>query len=426
MQLYSEILKKRPYIDRTFWVLFFMLIGVAALALFSATSDLVFDEDNTSIIGPLGRQVCFLLAGCVLAYLTQFVPNRLVTAIGYLIFGVSLLLVYSLLWKGNPLAVSAHGAARWIRIGVTFQPAELAKLGLLIVVADLLTKGQTEEEKHKYFLWTIGLTVATCFPIMVSNMSTAVLLAGIVFLMWILARVPWKKILIVAAIAVSTGIAGYLFGEFVYVRPGRKASGLMERITVWCKRVDDFAEEKKQPRGTEVKLNDTNRQRVLAKVAVMRGRKTPLGVGPGNSQERDYLPLAYEDYIFAIFVEEYGIIGAVFLIFIYLAILFRACYASTKFYGDGRAMLTVMGLALMITCQAFVSMAVSVGLGPVTGQPLPLVSHGGTSAIVTSLYFGIMMGVSREQEEMRAREHLSAVESEQDAPEINLSPDPTT
>lgn len=425
MQLYSELLKKRPYIDRTFWVLFIMLIGVAAAALFSASSDLVFDDKNTSIFGPVGRQLCFLLAGCVLAYLTQFVPNRVVTAFGYLVFAVALLLVYSLLWKGNPLAEVRNGAARWIRIGVSFQPAELAKLGLLIVVADLLTKGRTEEEKHKYFLWTIGLTVGTCFPIMVSNMSTAVVLAGIVFLMWILARVPWKKILIVAAIALSAGVAGYLFGEFVYVRPGRKATGLMERITVWCRRVDDFAEEKRQPRGTEVRLNDTNRQRVLAKVAVMRGRKTPLGVGPGNSQERDYLPLAYEDYIFAIFVEEYGIIGAVFLIFIYLAILFRACYASTKFYGDGRAMLTVMGLALMITCQAFVSMAVSVGLGPVTGQPLPLISHGGTSAIVTSLYFGIMMGVSLEQEEMRDKQQQSAIESEQDAPEINLSPDPT-
>ncbi|MCR4664055.1 MAG: FtsW/RodA/SpoVE family cell cycle protein [Paludibacteraceae bacterium] len=413
-------MKKRPYIDRTFWVLYFMLIGVAALALFSASSYLVFKEDNTSIIGPLGRQVCFLLAGCVLAYLTQFAPNRAVTAIGYLIFGVSLLLVYSLLWKGNPLAEVRNGAARWIKIGVSFQPAELAKLGLLIVVADLLTKGQTEKEKHKYFLWTLGLTVATCFPIMVSNMSTAVVLAGIVFLMWILARVPWKKILIVAAIAVAAGIAGYLFGEFVYVRPGRKASGLMGRITVWCKRVDDFVAEKKQPTTTEFKLNDDNRQRALAKVAVMRGGKTPLGVGPGNSQERDYLPLAYEDYIFAIFVEEYGIIGAVFLIFIYLAILFRACYASTKFYGDGRAMLSVMGLALMITCQAFVSMAVSVGLGPVTGQPLPLISHGGTSAIVTSLYFGIMMGVSREQDEMRDKQQQSAIESEQDAPVIEL------
>ncbi len=416
-------LKKHPYVDRTFWVLYFMLLAVAVVALFSATSSLVFDDGNT-ILGPVGRQMIFLTLGCVLAYAVQFAPTRLVTLLGYPLFAVALILVYSLLWKGNPFAVSINGAARWIRLGITFQPAELAKLGLLIVVADLLTKGQTEEEKHRYFLWTIGLTVATCFPIMVSNLSTAVLLAGIVFLMWILARVPWKKILIVAAVALAAGAGVYLIGELFYVRPGRKATGMFARVTVWAKRVDDFISEKKQPDDAEFKLTDDNRQRSIAKVAVMRGGKTPLGVGPGNSQERDYLPLAYEDYIFAIIVEESGIIGAVFLIFIYLAILFRACFASTKFYGDQRAMLTVMGLALMITCQAFVSMAVSVGLGPVTGQPLPMISHGGTSAIVTSLYFGIIMGVSYEQESMRERQHLSAVESENDAPVINLSPDP--
>ena len=420
MQFDFKLFKKRPYIDRTFWVLYIMLIGVAAVALFSATSDLVFDEESTSIIGPVGRQICFLLAGCVLAYVVQFIPSRIVTGFGYLVFAVSLLLVYSLLWDGNPLAEAKNGAARWIKIGVTFQPAELAKLGLLVTVADLLTKGRTDEERNKYFWWTVGLTVAACFPIMVSNMSTAVLLAGIVFLMWILARVPWKKILIVAAVALSMGVSVYMIGEFFYVRPGKKATGMFARITVWAKRVDDFVDERKKSDAAEFRLTDENRQRSLAKVAVMRGGKTPFGVGPVNSQERDYLPLAYEDYIFAIIVEESGIIGAVFLIFIYLAILFRACFASSKFYGDQRAMLTVMGLALMITCQAFVSMAVSVGLGPVTGQPLPLISHGGTSAIVTSLYFGMMMGVSREQEEMRDRQHLSAVESEQDAPEIIL------
>ncbi len=414
-------LKRHPYIDRTFWVLYFCLMAVAMVALFSATSDLVFNDKNPSILGPVTRQLLFLLAGCVLAYGVQFVPSRLMTKLCYIIFGISLLLVYSLLWKGNPLAVEINGAARWIRIGVTFQPAELAKIGLLVTVADLLTKGRTDEEKDRYFWWTVGLTVATCFPIMVSNMSTAVLLGGIVFLMWILARVPWKRVLVVAAVALAAGAAIYLIGEFGFVRPGRRASGIFGRITVWAKRVDDFVAEKKSPDDAAFRLTDDNRQRSLAKVAVMRGGKTPFGVGPGNSQERDYLPLAYEDYIFAIIVEESGIIGALFLIFIYLAILFRACFASSKFYGDQRAMLTVMGLALMITCQAFVSMAVSVGLGPVTGQPLPLISHGGTSAIVTSLYFGMMMGVSREQEAMRARQHLSAVESEQDAPIINLN-----
>ena len=212
-------LKKHPYVDRTFWVLYFALIAVAVVALFSATSSLVFVEGNP-IIGPITRQILFLSLGCALAYGVQFLPTRFMTLVGYLIFAVALILVYSLLWKGNPFAVTINGATRWIKLGVTFQPAELAKLGLLVVVADLLTKGTTEEEKHRYFLWTLALTVVTCFPIMVSNLSTAVLLAGIVFLMWILARVPWKKILIVAAVALAAGVAVYMIGEFGYVRPG--------------------------------------------------------------------------------------------------------------------------------------------------------------------------------------------------------------
>jgi cell division protein FtsW len=144
-----------------------------------------------------------------------------------------------------------------------------------------------------------------------------------------------------------------------------------------------------------------------------------LGVLPGNSKERDYLPLAFADYIFAIIVEESGVIGAGFLIFLYLAILFRACNVSSR-YSDMPAMLMTMGLALMITCQALISMLVAVGLGPVTGQPLPLISRGGTSVLITSVYFGIMMGVSREQKELRERVQETKAESEEDAPIVTL------
>jgi cell division protein FtsW len=144
-----------------------------------------------------------------------------------------------------------------------------------------------------------------------------------------------------------------------------------------------------------------------------------LGVLPGNSTERNFLPQAFADYIFAIIVEESGIIGALFLIFIYLAILFRSCLISSK-YTDYSAMLMVMGLALMLTCQALVSMMVSVGIGPVTGQPLPMISRGGTSALVTSLYFGIIMCVSREQKELHERQMSSIAASEEDVPDIQI------
>ena len=140
---------------------------------------------------------------------------------------------------------------------------------------------------------------------------------------------------------------------------------------------------------------------------------------PGNSKERDYLPLAFADYIFAIIVEESGFVGAFARIFLYMAILFRACNISSR-YSDMPAMLMTMGLALMITCQALISMLVAVGLGPVTGQPLPLISRGGTSVLITSVYFGIMMGVSREQTELRERVNETKVESAEDAPIVNL------
>ncbi len=412
-----EISKYTKYIDRTFWVLYFFLLAVAIIELFSASSMLVFKEGN-SILGPIGRQILFLLAGCLLAFVCQFVRSKYLTKMGYIILGFALLCLYSLLIPGNPYAVTFNGATRWIRLaGIVFQPAEVGKLGLIIVVADLLTKAKTDAEKRKAFYQTLLLTAVTCLPIMKGNLSTALLLAGIVLLMWFLARVPWKYILVTIAAALVMVVAAYFVVEYAYVRTGKKAV-FFKRAPMQVKRVDDFFAERKQPATTEFRITDDNRQRSLSKVAVMRGGW--FGVGPGQSQERDYLPLAYEDYIFAIIVEESGIFGACALIFLYLAILFRACFASTKFRGDERAMLTVMGLALMITCQAFVSMAVSVGLGPVTGQPLPLISHGGTSAIVTSLYFGIMMAVSREQEQMRDKQKTVIIESNQDVPVVNL------
>ena len=155
----------------------------------------------------------------------------------------------------------------------------------------------------------------------------------------------------------------------------------------------------------------------MADVAVARGGKSIFGVGPGNSIQRYRLPEADKDYIFAIIVEEWGIFGAVFLILIYLAILFRACYTSSA-YTDYSAMLMVMGLALMLTIQAFISMEVAVGLGPVTGQNLPLMSSGGTSTVFTCIYFGIMMAVSREQKQLKAQEQIATEESWKNVPII--------
>jgi len=402
-------------IDRSFWGLFIALILVAVIALFSASSTLVYQHN--SVLGPIGQQIIFIAFGVVLAYGIQFVPTQWVRFFGYILLGISTLLVYSTMIPGNPLVVTINGAARWVRIaGITFQPSELAKLSLIIVIADQLARIHTEEDKQKYFYRTLIITGIVVLPIMASNLSTAVLICGIVFFLWILARIPWKYTLSVVGIAVVALLLGYLIVEFGFVRPKREMHGPFKRATTWVARIDrHFVDD-----GTsKYTLTDDNIQEVYAAVAIARGGASPLGVLPGNSKERDYLPLAFADYIFAIIVEESGFLGALFLIFIYLAILFRACNVSSR-YSDMPAMLMTMGLALMITCQALISMLVAVGLGPVTGQPLPLVSRGGTSVLITSIYFGIMMGVSREQIELRDRVQETIEESQDDVPIVTL------
>lgn len=402
-------------IDRTFWGLFITLIVVAIIALFSASSTLVYMHH--SALGPIGQQMFFIILGIAAAFVIQFIPTYWIRFCGYGLLAVSALLVYSTMIPGNPLVVTINGAARWIRIaGITFQPSELAKLSLIIVVADQLARIRTEEDKKKYFYRTLLITAAVILPIMASNLSTAVLIGLIIFCLWILARIPWKYTLSIVGIAVVVLGLGYAIVEFGFVRPKREMHGPFKRATTWVSRIDRHFVENETGK---YELTDDNIQEVYSAVAIARGGTSPLGVLPGNSKERDYLPLAFADYIFAIIVEESGVIGAGFLIFLYLAILFRACNVSSR-YSDMPAMLMTMGLALMITCQALISMLVAVGLGPVTGQPLPLISRGGTSVLITSVYFGIMMGVSREQLGLRERVQETIDASHDDAPIVTL------
>ncbi|MBQ3998016.1 MAG: FtsW/RodA/SpoVE family cell cycle protein [Paludibacteraceae bacterium] len=402
-------------IDRSYWVLFIFLISTAIIALFSASSTLVYS--NHSALGPIGQQMLFIVMGVIAAGCIQFIPTHYTRLGGYILLGLSTLLVFSTMVPGNPLVVTINGAARWVRIaGITFQPSELAKLSLIIVIADQLARIKTEEDKKKYFYRTLIISAVVMLPIMASNLSTAVLIGLIIFCLWILARIPWKYTLSVVGIAILVLGLGYSIVEFGFVRPGRQMHGPFKRATTWVSRIDRHFEHSEESKYV---LTDENIQEVYSAVAIARGGASPIGVLPGNSKERDYLPLAFADYIFAIIVEESGIVGAIWLIVLYLAVLFRACYVSSR-YSDMPSMLMTMGLALMITCQALISMLVAVGLGPVTGQPLPLISRGGTSVLITSIYFGIMMGVSREQLVLRDRVQEAKEESEEDAPIVTL------
>ena len=411
----QNLRKQMRYIDRTYWVLFIGLIIVAIISLFSASSTLAFKEDG-GILGPILSQVVFIVVGIGLAFMIQFLPSRLIRTLGY----VGLILSFiMLILTFTPLGVEINGAKRWLKLfGITFQPSEFAKLTLIIVVSDLFSKIQTEEEQKKYFGVAIGCTMVICGIIFLGNLSTAVLLGGIVILLAFLARVHIKYWGSLLAIIFAILIGTYFIVNECYIEKGRTIQGPLKRLITQVERINDMIDENNTP-IEEFKITDDNYQRSHAKIAIARGGASPLGVLPGNSQQRNVLPQAFSDYIFAIIVEEWGILGAIALIFIYLAILFRACVTSSK-YADYSAMLMVMGLALMLTCQALVSMMVSVGIGPVTGQPLPMISRGGTSALITSLYFGIIMSVSREQSILHARQQAVTNESLDDVPDIEI------
>lgn len=413
--LKQSIRQQMRYVDRTYWVLFIGLIIWAIIALFSASSTLAFKEEG-GILGPIMSQIVFILVGVAAAFVIQFLPSRLIRTLGYIGLVVSFIM---LILTFTPLGVEINGAKRWLRImGITFQPSELAKLTLIIVVSDLFSKIKNAEDEKKYFMIAIGCTMVICGIIFLGNLSTAVLLGGIVILLAFLAHIHVKYWGTLLGVIFAVLISVFFIVNGCYISKGRTINGPFKRLITQVERVNDMLRENETP-IEEYKITDDNYQRSHAKIAIARGGASPLGVLPGNSQQRDVLPQAFSDYIFAIIVEEWGLIGAIVLIAIYLFILARACMTSSR-YADYAAMLMVMGLALMLTCQALISMMVSVGIGPVTGQPLPMISRGGTSALITSLYFGIIMSVSREQSILHARQQAVTNESLDDVPDIEL------
>jgi cell division protein FtsW len=191
---------------------------------------------------------------------------------------------------------------------------------------------------------------------------------------------------------VLVAVFGYLTIKII---PENKLPGFLDRAPTWINRIDRFITEEDNPEDKYV-INDENLQVQHGRIAIARGGF--FGVFPGNSVQRDYLPQAYSDFIYAIIVEEMGLVGGVTVILLYMVLLYRAGRIATMSKTVFPAIL-VIGLSLMIVLQAFVSMAVATSLGPVTGQPLPLISRGGTSILITSIYFGIMFGINRQLRE---------------------------
>jgi len=379
--------------DKVIWALVVLLSLFSLLAVYSASSSLAYKnyEGNTGVY--LFKQVAFILIGILVIYFAHMVNYTMYSRLATLF----VILVIPLLFYTLFFGVRMNEGSRWIRlpiINMTIQTSDLAKLALFIYLSRLLSKKQMVIKSLKEgFLPCIIPVLIICALIAPANLSTALLLGASCMLLLFIGRVSFKHLLIVVGAAmvpilflISIAVARHNQPDELDVPVVKSKSGLFGRVETWIGRVENFIY------GSNEANNDAMYQVNQAKMAIAHGGL--LGVGPGNSTARDYLPQAYNDFIFAIIIEEYGLLGGAFLTFIYLVFLYR-CIRIFKLCPYAFGAFLALGLSFTLVIQAVANMAVTVNLFPVTGVTLPLVSMGGSSFIFTCLSIGIILSVSR-------------------------------
>lgn len=385
----NELFKKYLKGDPILWVVFFGLCIISAVEMYSASSTLAFKAANYS--SPVLRHVSFLAFGALIAFLIHMVPYKYIRMVSYVMLVIAIVTLIVVQFKGE----SANDATRWLKIGgIQFQPSELGKLSLIVVVADLIARIKKNPlQETKLYNYLIALTAFVSALILKENFSTAAILFGIVFLMMVIGGISWKKLVFLSLVLLAGVIMIFMVFKIV---PKEKMPDGLQRGYTWINRIERFTDGSEKDENTKLAFSDENLQEYHGKIAIARGGF--FGLMPGNSVQRDFLPQAYSDFIYAIIVEETGLLGGVVVILLFMVMLYRAGRIATqsKFVFPS---IMVIGLALMVVFQAFVSMAVSTGLGPVTGQPLPMISRGGTSILITSIYFGVIFGVTRQIKE---------------------------
>lgn len=369
--------------DLVIWAIYFWLCMISLIEVYSAGSSLSYKSGD--FMAPLFKQAIFLGIGTAVVWVIHSIPCRFFK-LGVVLYPISIFLLILTLIIG----AKENDGARWLNFGIKFQPSEIAKGALVLFVALILSFGQTEEGADKRAMKIILFaTCLTCALIVTENLSTAALLFATVFVMMFIGRVPTKQLGKIVGVCL---LGVVLLATIVTIFPKEKLneSKLLHRASTWVDRVKDHTSDKGTMSDT-ILLRD-HAQEARAKIAI--ASSNMIGKMPGNSEQRDHLAQAYSDFIYAIIIEEMGVLGAVFVAFLYIILLFRAGRIASMCERNFPAYLT-MGLAILLVIQAMVNMLVAVGLIPITGQPLPLISRGGTSTIINSVYFGMILSVSR-------------------------------
>ncbi len=377
--------------DRYLWglIAFFMLVSL--LSVYSSSVGVAYSSHHGNTFYFLRTQFIMLMLGLLIIVVTHWIPYIKYMQFATIGLVAAVILLIVTLFAG----VSINQATRWLEIpviGLRLQTSDLAKVALVIYLARGLTVYQHELNNFRVVTMKLVVPIAiVCVLIMSENLSTAVMIFGISMIILFIGRVPFRFILAYGGL----GLAGViLFASLLLVF--KKDDN---RVQVWKNRIEHFVSGENSP--------DADYQANQAKIAISTGKI--FGKLPGKSTQRNMLPQSNSDFIFAIIVEEYGLFGAVIVIMAYLALMFRGVQIARKCDYAFPALM-VLGLTVMIVFQAFLNMLVAVGLFPVTGQTLPMISWGRTSVIVISFSLGAILSVSRVMNMRERHEKLSEVE----------------
>ncbi len=379
--------------DKVIWALVIILSLVSLLVVYSATNSLAYKLYKGNTFVYLFKQIIFITAGIVVVYFAHRVNYTIYSRVARILFYVSIFLLIYTLFFGTTI----NDGSRWIKlpiINLTIQTSDIAKLALFMYLSRLLSKKQDViKDFKKGFIPLMVPVVIICALIAPANLSTALLTGATSMLLLFIGRASVKHILLVAGAAIIPVVILIIIASSYYNKEEGKTKELPAllsagRIPTWIKRVQDFVYAKDSESPYQVQQ---------AKIAVAKGGL--FGLGPGNSEQRNFLPHPYSDYIYAIIIEEYGLIGAAFIIFIYMVFLFRSIKIFRRCpYAFGAFLALALSFTLVI--QAMTNMAVNVGLFPVTGVTLPLISMGGSSFLFTCLSIGIILSVARNVEDL--------------------------
>lgn len=375
--------------DLVIWMVFILLLMISVVEVYSASSTMSYGG-KSSYWEPVMQHGSFWLIGLVTAWFVSRVPCNYFKLGGTLGLLFALVLQLTALFSGK-----LNGAGRWIHLwGLTFQPSELTKMALVTYLAFIfssLRNGKEVSSTGNKFA-AFG-AIASLALIVTENLSTAGLIFLIVLGMAFFAQVRAKLLAIIFVIMVSVGAGGWIL---VHSIPEETLSEwrasenpITHRVPTWVARITDKHEIPDNPKDYDI---TDNIQVTHARIAVATSHG--IGKGPGKSRQRDYLPQAYSDFIYAIIIEETGILGGLVVMFLYLLFMWR-CRTIAERCKSLFPSYLVMGLSLMIVLQAMVNMAVAVGAMPVTGQPLPLISRGGSSILINCICVGMILSVSR-------------------------------